>query len=245
MGTGRMVAVTGGSRGIGFAAAARFAARGDRVVLGARDESVLQEAAGKLEAAGGGAWARPVDVTSAGDVNEWFAWMKATVGVPDVCVFSAGVGHWTPIAEMTDEAWQATLRVNVDGAFYCTRAVLPDMVAAGSGHLIYLSSVMGQRGVPNMAAYAASTAAVSTFADSVAKEVKRSGVKVTVIYPGTTDTGMRDHQTRRPQTPDIVQSELQLGADDVASAIEWVTTTSKRAFPTGIFLEPPGDPGRA
>jgi NAD(P)-dependent dehydrogenase (short-subunit alcohol dehydrogenase family) len=240
---GRIVAITGGSRGIGRAAAARLAARGDRVVLGARGKSELRSAVAELVDGGRRAWGRPLDVTSTESVHAWFEWVAATVGTPDVCILSAGVGHWTPIEKMTDEAWRHIVSVNIDGVFFCTRAALGPMLEAGRGHLIYLSSVMGSRGVPNMAAYAASKAAVATFAESVAIEVKPRGIKVTVLYPGTTETGMRDHQRDRPQTSDITQPELQLGADDVAAAIEWVTGASARSFPTGVFLEPLGAPG--
>jgi 3-oxoacyl-[acyl-carrier protein] reductase len=146
---------------------------------------------------------------------------------------------------MTIDEWRATMAVNVDAVFYTTRAVLPSMLATGRGHLVYVSSVLGGRGVPNMAAYAASKAAVSAFAESVAAEVKPRGVKVTVVNPGTTATGMRDHQSLRPQTPDITEEELQLAPEDVADAIVWATSVSDRAYPTAVTIEPRGTAGRS
>jgi NAD(P)-dependent dehydrogenase (short-subunit alcohol dehydrogenase family) len=140
---------------------------------------------------------------------------------------------------MTDEQWAETFRVNVDGVFYCTRAALRPMLASGSGHLIYMASVMARRGVANMAAYTASKAAVASFADSVALEVKSRGIKVSVLYPGTTATTMRDHQTSRPSTAAITDPALQLRAADVADAVVWLASASTHAFPTSLMLEPP------
>jgi len=104
--------------------------------------------------------------------------------------------------------------------------------------------VLGGKGAPNMAAYAASKAAVAAFGESVAAEVKPSGVKVTVVYPGTTATTMREHQAQRPLTPDITDPELQLGPEDVADAIVWATHVSGRAYPTAVTIEPRGLAGR-
>ena len=132
------------------------------------------------------------------------------------------------------------MSVNLDGVFYTTKAVLPAMIDRGRGHIVYISSVLGRRGVPNMAAYSASKAAVAAFGESVAAEVKPAGVKVTVVYPGTTATTMREHQVQRPQTPDISDPELQLAPEDVADAIAWATNVSDRTYPTAVTIEPRG-----
>jgi NAD(P)-dependent dehydrogenase (short-subunit alcohol dehydrogenase family) len=236
----RAVLITGGSRGIGLATARRLAAAGDRIVLAARSEADLERAVEEVRRAGGEAWAWAGDVTQPEACEAMVQHARATAGTIDVCVLGAGIGHWTPAEATTDEQWRSTMAVNVDAAFYTTRAVLPLMTEAGRGHLCYVSSVLGRRGVPNMAAYAASKAAVSAFAESVAAEVKPRGVKVTVFYPGTTATGMRDHQTLRPRTPDITDEELQLAPEDVADAIAWAIGVSDRAYPTAVTIEPRG-----
>lgn len=236
----RAVLITGGSRGIGLATARRLAAAGDRIVLAARSEADLEGAVGEIRRAGGEAWSWAGDVAQPDACEAMVRYALDTVGAVDVCVLGAGIGHWASVEATTDEQWRSTMAVNVDAAFYTTHAVLPAMLQAGRGHLCYLSSVLGRRGVPNMAAYAASKAAVSAFAESVAAEVKPRGIKVTVIYPGTTATGMRDHQTRRPQTPDITEEELQLAPEDVADAIAWAIGVSDRAYPTSVTIEPRG-----
>lgn len=241
----RAVLVTGASRGIGLATAKRFASAGDRVVLGARSQADLDRAIAEITASDGTAWSWAGDVTDPAACVAMVEYARAAAGGVDICVLGAGIGHWTPTDAMTDDEWRSTMAVNVDAVFYTTRAVLPTMLAAGRGHLVYVSSVLGGRGVPNMAAYAASKAAVSAFAESVAAEVKPRGVKVTVVNPGTTATGMRDHQSLRPQTPDITEEDLQLAPDDVADAIVWATSVSDRAYPTAVTIEPRGNAGRS
>ena len=240
----RTVLITGASRGIGLATAKRFVGAGERVVLAARSEVGLDRAIADMAAPEGTAWSWAGDVTDPETCVAMVEYALEVAGGIDICVLGAGVGHWTPTQAMTDDDWRSTMAVNVDAVFYTTRAVLPTMLAAGRGHLVFVSSVLGGRGVPNMAAYAASKAAVSTFAESVAAEVKPRGVKVTVVNPGTTATGMRDHQTLRPQTPDITEEELQLAPEDVADAIVWATSVSDRAYPTAVTIEPRGNAGR-
>ena len=239
----RSVLITGGSRGIGLATARRLAADGDRIVLAARSAADVDRAVSEITEAGGTASGWTGDLTEPNACRAMVEHARKVAGGIDICVLSAGIGHWASTVSMTDEMWRSTMAINVDAVFYTTRAVLPVMLEAGGGHLVYVSSVLGRRGVPNMSAYAASKAAVSAFAESVAAEVKPRGIKVTVLAPGTTATGMREHQTDRPATPDITDPELQLAPEDVAEAIAWVTSVSDRAFPTAVTIEPRGTAG--
>jgi len=238
--TGRVALITGGSRGIGLATARALAARGDHVILVARSSADLEVAVAGIGEAGGSASAWAADVTDPEACGAMVDHARQAAGGIDICVLSAGVGHWTPTVSTSDGEWRQTMAVNADAAFYLTRAVLPSMLERGSGHLVFVSSVLGRKGAPNMAAYAASKAAVAAFAESVAAEVKPLGIKVTVVSPGTTATGMRDHQVRRPQTPDITDPELQLAPEDVADAISWATSVSDRTYPTAVTIEPQG-----
>lgn len=242
--TDRVALITGGSRGIGLATARLLAARGDHVVLAARSGSDLQEAVAGIGEAGGTASAWTGDVTDPEACRAMVDHALQVAGAIDICVLSAGVGHWTPTVSMSDGDWRETMAVNSDAAFYVTRAVLPSMLERGTGHLVFVSSVLGRKGAPNMAAYAASKAAVAAFGESVAAEVKPLGIKVTIVSPGTTATGMREHQVQRPQTPDITDPELQLAPEDVADAIAWATHVSDRAYPTAVTIEPRGLAGR-
>ena len=241
--TDRVALITGGSRGIGLATARRLAARGDHVVLAARSGSDLEAAVAGIGETGGAASAWAGDVTDPEACRAMVVHALAVAGGIGICVLSAGVGHWTPTVSMSDEEWRETMAVNADAGFYVTRAVLPSMIERGTGHLVFVSSVLGRKGAPNMAAYAASKAAVAAFGESVAAEVKPLGIKVTVVSPGTTATGMRDHQVGRPQTADITDPELQLAPEDVADAIAWATSVSHRTYPTSVTIEPRGTAG--
>ncbi len=241
---GRVALITGASRGIGLASAQALAARGDRVVLAARSADVLAREAASIRNAGGEAWSWSGDVTDPRACEAMVEHAASAAGPVDICVMSAGLGHWMPAEKTTDAAWHETISLNIDAVFYTTRAVLPSMLERGRGHLVYISSVLGRKGVPNMSAYSASKAAVAAFGESVAAEVKANGIKVTVIYPGTASTAMRDHQSERPQTPDITDPGLQLAAEDIAEAIAWATGVSDRAFPTAVTIEPRGLAGR-
>ena len=241
--TGRVALITGGSRGIGLATARLLAAQGDHVVLAARSGSDLDAAVVGIGEAGGAASAWAGDVTDPDACRAMVDHALGVAGGIDVCVLSAGVGHWTPTVSMSDEQWRQTMAVNADAAFYVTRAVLPSMIERGAGHLVFVASVLGRKGTPNMSAYAASKAAVAAFGESVAAEVKPLGIKVTVVSPGTTATGMRDHQINRPQTADITDPELQLAPEDVADAIAWATSVSRGTYPTAVTIEPRGTAG--
>jgi len=243
MSHGRFALITGGSRGIGLATGRALAARGDRVLLVARSEADLRRVTDDLKAAGAVAWYWAGDVADprSGQAIVHRA-LELADGI-DVCVLAAGIGHWVPTLAMSDSQWRDTMSVNLDGVFYTTKAVLPAMIDRGRGHLVYISSVLGRKGVPNMAAYSASKAAIAAFGESVAAEVKPAGVKVTVVYPGTTATTMREHQVQRPQTPDISDPELQLAPEDVADAIAWATNVSDRTYPTAVTIEPRGVAG--
>ncbi len=240
---GKSVLVTGASRGIGLATARLFAARGHRVVLAARSVDELARERDAIRADGGAAWSWSGDLTEPAASRSMVSHAREVAGPLDVAVLAAGMGHWAAIGEMTPKQWRETMAVNLDAVFFTTQAVLEEMRPHGRGHLVFVSSVLGRRGVPNMSAYCASKAAVAAFAESVAAEIKPHGLKVTVLYPGTTATAMREHQLVRPKTPDISDPELQLAPEDVADAIVWATEVSDRTYPTGVTIEPRGMAG--
>jgi len=123
------------------------------------------------------------------------------------------------------------------GDWTTVRAVLPTMLAQGSGHIVTVSSVYGRKGSPGFAAYCASKYAVIGLSESLALEVKSQGVKVTVVEPGTVDTGFRDGMTNRPITGLLAHPEKMLTPADVASAIVWALSSSPTAVPDEIRLD--------
>lgn len=231
---GKVAIVTGGSKGIGWATARALATAGAAVTVAARDADATVTTASRL---GGNALGVPTDVTDPEACEALVARVLDRFGRLDLCVCSAGVGHWGYVHELDPAAWRATMAVNVDGTFHTVRAVLPPMLAQEAGHIITLASIYGHKGAAGFSAYCASKYAILGFSEALSLEVKPRGIKVTAVSPGTVDTGFRDHMTNRPRTGLLTQPERMLTADDVADAICWAATTSPTAVPDEIRLE--------
>jgi NAD(P)-dependent dehydrogenase (short-subunit alcohol dehydrogenase family) len=168
----RRVVVTGGTRGIGAAIAARFAAAGDDVVALGRDDC---------------------DVTDEDAVAALFA----RVGAVDVLVNNAGIASSAPVARTTLDDWRAHIDVNATGAFLCTRAALPGMLERGSGRIVTVASTAGVAGTRYTAAYAASKHAAVGLMRATAAEVAGTGVTANAVCPTFVRTDLTRASARR------------------------------------------------
>ena len=184
--------ITGASSGIGEALALAFAARGDNVVLAARNKQEIARVAQACERAGGHPLAVPTDVT---DPAQCEALVRQTVdafGGIDTLVNNAGISMWARFEEVTDlTIFERIMRVNYLGSVYCTHAALSYM-RRSRGLLVAVSSLTGKTGVPTRTGYAASKHAMQGFFDSLRIELRGTGVDVLVASPGFVDTGIRD-----------------------------------------------------
>ncbi|HEY0098663.1 MAG TPA: SDR family NAD(P)-dependent oxidoreductase [Pyrinomonadaceae bacterium] len=188
--TDKVILITGGSSGIGEALSVEFGRRGASVGLLARREEVLLEVARKVETAGGRACAVAVDVRDAGAVRAAVQTVSERFGRVDVLVANAGIGELTLAREFDIEVVTQVLSVNVLGAMNSVAAVLPEMLARGSGQIVGISSLAAFRGFPGSGAYCASKAALSTFFESLRAELRPRNIYVTTIHPGFIDTPM-------------------------------------------------------
>jgi 3-oxoacyl-[acyl-carrier protein] reductase len=188
---GKVVLVTGGSRGIGRALVSAFAAQGAQVVFCYRNN---REAADELcqsaSMAGLAVAAHQADVAELAQVEGLVARVVAAYGRVDVLVNNAGSFPKTPIAVMDPTEWDAVLRTNLYSVFYCCRAVLPHMVRQGGGSIVNLASIAGKRGSAYHAHYAAAKGGVLAFTRSLAREVIGHGIRVNAVCPGRIATEM-------------------------------------------------------
>lgn len=213
--SGRIVVVTGGSKGIGRAIVERFDAADDRIVAIGRDQRALRRVAG------GRVLAEACDVTDEPEVDALFA----RLGPLDVLVNNAGLAESEPLARTTLELWRRHLEVNATGAFLCTRAALPAMRERGSGRIVTVASVAGLIGMRYTAAYTASKHAAVGLMRAVAAEVAGSGVTANAVCPTYVRTEMTGRAVAR-----IVAKTGRTAEESVAALLA--------SSPLGRLLEP-------
>ena len=182
----RTVLITGGSRGIGAAAVRAFAREGWRVAFLYRSS----EAAAHALAAETGACPIPCDVGDPARVKEACGQAVRQLGHIDALINNAGVAQQKLFTDITDEDWQRMLAVNLSGAFYVTRAVLPGMISRKSGRIVNVSSIWGRVGASCEVHYSAAKAGLIGLTKALAKEVGPSGVTVNCVCPGVIETDM-------------------------------------------------------
>ncbi|HEV3282138.1 MAG TPA: SDR family NAD(P)-dependent oxidoreductase [Acidimicrobiales bacterium] len=188
--TERTAIVTGGASGIGLAISERLASDGLTVVIFDRDGSAAEGAAAKIEAAGGTAAGMVVDVTDRDRIETAVDEVRSRYGRPVVLVNNAGIEGFDQFLKITIERWNQILEVNLTGTFNCCQAVVPDMMAAGWGRIVNISSSSAQGGQPLMTHYVASKAAIIGFTKALALELGPLGITVNTIPPGFIDTPM-------------------------------------------------------
>lgn len=200
---GSVALVTGAGRGIGRAVAEAFAAEGADVALVARSAGELEEAVGRIEAAGGNAVAAAADVTDPAGLAKAVAGLRRRLGPIDLLVNNAGVlGPVGPLWEVDLDAWWTTMDVNVRGLVLGSQLVLPDMVSAGRGRIINITSQAGAHRWPLVSAYSVSKAAVIKLTENLALEARRHGVGVFSVHPGLLPIGMSETVAgTTPRTP--------------------------------------------
>lgn len=203
---GRSAIVTGGASGLGKAVAARIVAEGGTVALWDLTADAL--AAAKDET--GASHVQALDVSDVAAVEGAAAASHAALGKVDILVCSAGItGATVPVHEFPVDSWLRVFDINVNGLFYCNRAVVPLMLAAGYGRIVNVSSVAGKEGNPNASAYSASKAAVIGLTKSLGKELAGKGVIANALTPATFESPIL---AQLPQSQvDYMRSKIPMG----------------------------------
>ena len=188
--SGRVAVVTGAASGIGLGVARRLAADGHAVALLDRDGALAGQVADSLTATGARAASYEVDVADRGALQAVYAAVRKELGPITILVTSAGIEAFDPIADITPEKWDRIIAVNLTGTFTCMQLAVPDMMAAGWGRIVTISSSSAQSGAPNMAHYVASKGGVIGLTKAFAREFAGNGITVNTIPPTIVDTPM-------------------------------------------------------
>jgi 3-oxoacyl-[acyl-carrier protein] reductase len=221
---GKTALVTGASRGIGRGIAEAFGAEGARVAVNyRRSEADAEEVVRIIRGRGQDAFAVPADIGDEADVARMVKEVVRRFGRIDVLVNNAGILTQARLAEMPTDVWDEMIRVNLRGAFLCARAVLPGMLAQGSGRIIFVASQLGQKGAPELVHYSAAKAGLIGMTRALAREVAPT-VLVNAIAPGPIETDMVAGIT--PEWKAMKLAELPLGRFGTVAEVA----------PTAIFL---------
>jgi NAD(P)-dependent dehydrogenase (short-subunit alcohol dehydrogenase family) len=224
----RVAVVTGGASGIGLGVARQFLADGHQVAVFDRNPTTLASASTELSSLGGKTLAVEVDVADRSSVDAGFARVRSELGPVEILVTSAGIESFQPVLDITAETWDRILAVNLTGTFTCVQAAVPDMIAAGWGRIVTISSSSAQSGAPNMAHYAASKGGVISLTKSLAVELARTGITVNTIPPSLVDTPMVDQAVANGDFPgvDVIGPMVPLGRAgtpaDIAAACSFL-----------------------
>jgi len=233
---GKTALVTGGGTGIGLGIAQALAADGCRVVIVGRRENVLKEAclATKSDLPMIG---RTVDVTDWQSVESLFAGVLKDVGPLDILVNSAGTNTAKrKLEELSLDDWDAMMKINCYGTYYCLKAVLPQMIERKAGLIVNINSISGIRaGLLGGVGYNASKFAVTGLGITAAQEVAQYGIRVTNVYPGEVDTPILE---KRPTPVSDEHRARILKPEDVGAAVLMVAQLPPRAHIPELSIKP-------
>ena len=238
----KTVLITGASRGIGAETARRFSAAGYAVALHYhRSEERALALAEELRRAGGEVLTVQADVGDWSQVRKMFDNVLDKFCQLDILICNAGVSWQGLLSEMSVEEWRRLCAVDLDGVFYCCKAVIPHFVARKAGKILTVSSMWGQTGGSCEAAYSAAKAGVIGLTKALAKELGPSGIAVNCVAPGVIATEMNQNLT--PADLDALREETPLGrigtAGDVAESLLFLASEGA-SFITGQVLAPNG-----
>jgi 2-hydroxycyclohexanecarboxyl-CoA dehydrogenase len=215
--------------------------RGHKIAVLDIDGQAAQRVSEELRAEGVTALAAAVDVSERAAVEEAFAKVRSELGPVHILVTSAGLVDFAPFAEITTDAWERLIAVNLTGTFHCCQVAVPDMVQAKWGRIVMISSSSAQRGSPGMAHYAASKGALLSLTKSLAREYGPLGITVNNIPPSAIETPMQHRSQAEGHLPsnDQMATSVPLGhlgtGDDIAAAVGFLCS-EQAGFITGQTL---------
>lgn len=230
--TGKVVLITGGGRGIGRAAALGFARHGADLSLAARTAADLESVATEVRALGRRVVAIPTDTTRREQVTAWVATTVAELGRIDVVVNAAGIGILKPFSDLTEDDLDRMLAVNVRGVFSVTQVAAAEMAKTGGGIVVNIPGILGRAAMMQAAGYCASKFAVTGMTRAMALDLKRSGIRFTLLHLGGVDSPFWDNIAMR------VQRDKMLSVEDAANAILFAASQTGNGVLNELVLQP-------
>ncbi len=231
--TNRLAVVTGATEGIGRAIAVALGGAGAKLAICARTASNVDATVAALREAGLDAIGRACDVADPAAVRAFADFVGQERGDAAVLVNNAGIGHFASFEALTLEDWDETIAVNLRSLYLVTRAFLPGLVRASPSSIVNLASLAGRNGFEGGTAYCASKHAVLGFSKALMLEVRKRGLRVIAVCPGSVATPFMDKQERMRPNRDRI-----LTAEDVAQAVLGALTLSDRAMVSEIDIRP-------
>jgi len=230
--SGRVVVITGGSRGIGRAIALQFAGENAIIIIVHYDpdESASIETVKMLQEMGITAESHKMDVSSRDEIQVFFKELTSRYGKVDVLVNNAGITRDNLLLRMSEKDWDLVLNVNLKSVFNCTQAVLKPMIKQRYGSIVNISSVVGQIGNASQVNYSASKAGIMGFTKSIAREVASRNITVNAVAPGYIETEMTSALPE--EVKQTFMSQIPLGrlgsTEDVAGTVYWLCSDAAR-----------------
>lgn len=234
---GRHAVVTGGAQGIGYAVAERLLASGARVALWDRDLALAEQAAAKLSS-NGAAIAIAVDQSRHAEVEAAAAKTLEAFGTIDILVNNAGIaGPNHPLADYPVDQWEQVINIDLNGVFYCCKAVVPAMKKQGYGRILNVASIAGKEGNPNASAYSAAKAGVIALTKSLGKELAGQNIAVNCVTPAAAKTAIFDQM--KQEHIDYMLSRIPRGrflmVDEAAAMIAWLVSEDNSFTTASVF----------
>jgi NAD(P)-dependent dehydrogenase (short-subunit alcohol dehydrogenase family) len=227
---GKVVLVTGGNRGIGFAVAARLAAQGAAIAICGRDQESLASAANELRTVSAQVFSHRADVTRSADVAALVDNVEAHLGGISILVNNAGMGLFGPVQDKTEAEWDTLMNTNLKSVFLVSRAVIPKMIQRKSGDIINISSLAGKNTFAGGGIYCASKWALQGLSGCMAEDLRGFGIRVSTVCPGSVAT---EFSGRGPKDASKV-----LTAQDVAHAVAMIALQGPQSFLSEVQLRP-------
>ena len=241
---GRKALITGGSSGIGEAAALAMTAEGAAVALGARRKDRLDDIAGRIEADGGTAVAIEADISEEEQAKALVETAHAELGGLDCLINNAGVMLLGPLQGADPSEWRTMLEVNCLGLLYCTHYALPLLRDGGGGDVVNVASVAGRVASLGSGVYNMTKWGVVGYSESLRQEGGLIGVRVTLIEPGFVETELQGHNKNPMVVEQIEKMQQQLPkvleAKDIANAIVYAASQPKHVSVNEILVRPSG-----